>query len=439
MKTTARKTQPGCRLLWLGVFSSMPLSAFLAAPARGQVGLADEMSNESIDKARTEQAQSSDYSFKSGDFRMLLQPALSAQWNDNINLTQTDKESDFIIFPTLGVFMTYPLTERNLLQLDVTFGYSEYVQHHDLSTWYVSTGSGLSFDFYIKDVLLNVHDQISYVQNSAQNPQVAGTGSYGTFQNTAGFSADWNLKHVDLTLGYDHGINLSSSAAFDQTDYSDDSGYAKAGYKWNPKVTTGLEGSVAYTRYDQDVLNDNTYYSFGAYGTWNPDAYFQTELRGGYALGQFYQTSQQLQTSDLSSWYADLNISHQITTAIRYSIDVGHNISLGLQSDATEYSYANANVSWGITKNISLQPNFSFQYGTSGVGTTVLVPGLANPVLLHQEEIFDWYSAGLAINYGLTKRFTIGCSYQFTGRTSSIQGRGYSQNLIGIQISYHPI
>jgi hypothetical protein len=438
MKTKARKTQPGGRLLWLGICSSMPLSAFLATSARGQVGLADAMTNDSNDKARTAQAQSSQYSFKSGDLRMLLLPALSAQWNDNINTTETDRESDFIILPTLGIIAIYPLTDRNLLQINVTAGYSEYIEHPQLSSFYLSTGSGISLDFYIKDILFNVHDQFSYVQNSASNPQVTGTGNYGTFENTAGLSGDWSLKHADFTLGYDHQNTLATSAAFDQTDNATETGYARAGYKWNSKLTTGLEGTAAYTAYDQNLLNDNTSYSAGFYGTWNPDAYFQAALRGGYAIEQFEQTSTQLQTSDLGSWYVDLNITHQIIKTVSYSIDAGHNIGLGVQSDATEYTYANASVNWNFIKGFSLQPNFSFQHGTSGLGSTPLSSS-TNHNLLTQEEIYDWYVAGLSLSYNVTKRFAVSCSYQFTGRSSSLPNRGYTQNIIGIQLSYHPI
>ncbi len=370
---------------------------------------------------------------------MLVIPSLAAQWNDNINLTETGKESDFIILPTVGLFMTYPLTERNLLQINITGGYSEYVEHPHLSSWYLSTGSGLSFDFYIKDILFNIHDQVSYIQNASQNPQVAGTGSYGTFDNTAGLSGNWTLKHTDLTLGYDHQNTLSTTAAFDQTDNSTDTGYTRAGYKWNPKLTTGLEGTVAHTAYDQNALNDNTSYSAGAYGTWHPSAYFQTELRGGYTLEQFQQTSTQLQTSDLGSWYVDLNLTHHLTDTFSYYLDAGHNINPGLQSDATEYSYVNASVTWNFIRNFSLSPNFSFQHGTSGIGSTInLTPGNPNN-LLSSEEVYNWYVAGLGLNYNLTKRITVGCNYQFTGRTSSLPNRGYNQNVIGIQISYHPI
>ncbi len=111
---------------------------------------------------------------------------------------------------------------------------------------FLSTGSGLSFDFAIGDILFNLHDQFSYVQNSAQNAQVAGTGSVGTFYNTAGFSADWNLKYFDTTDGFDHQNTLATSSEFNQIDSSTETGYLREGYKVNSKLTArrGRNGRI---------------------------------------------------------------------------------------------------------------------------------------------------------------------------------------------------
>lgn len=416
----------------------MPLSAFVAAPARAQEGLADDMANETATQTRAQQAQEPDYTYKNGNFRMLVTPGLSMQWDDNINCTQTGKEDDFIVLPTVGVLMNYPLTAHNLLQVNVTGGYNEYTMHPHLSSLYLQTGSGLSFNVSVKDIVINLHDQISYVENSSQNPQVAGTGTYGTLQNDAGLSGDWSLKYFDFTVGYDHQNIESTSAEFDQTDGSTESAYIRPGYKFSPKLTAGVEGTIAYTAYDQNVLNDNTAYSAGVYATWK-SSFLQIEPRVGYTLDQFEHTSQDLQTSDLSSWYVDLNISHQITRAINYTIDAGHNISSGLQSDINEYWYANASIGWNFAPGFTLQPTFSYQHGNEGIGTTVLVPGLSNPVLLQQHEIYDWYGAGVNLSYAISKRFTVSCSYQLTERTSSIVDRGYTQNIVGIQLTFKAI
>jgi hypothetical protein len=439
MKKKARRTQMNYRYAALGIFSSVPLSFFLAAtPARAQLGLTDAMNDEAAAQARARQ-EGTQYTIKSGDFRMLLQPSLSLQFNDNINLTQSGKQDDFIILPDLGIIMSYPLSDRNLLQLDVTVGYQEYVKHSSLSSFYLQSGSQLSFDVYIKDILINLHDSISYVQNSAQNAQVAGTGTYGTFLNTAGVSAQWNLRYLDITAGFDHGNTIATSSQFSDNDNSTESGDLRLGYKWNSKLTTGVEGSIAYTGYSHAVLNNNTSYSGGLYGDWHPDEFLHVEPRIGYEEDQFANNSQDLQTSNQGSWYADLNISHQITRSINYSIDIGRNVGLGVQSDANEYWYVNSSLTWNFIRNFSFAPTVFFQHGTQGQGTTVLAPGMTNPNLLQQTEVYNWYGGSISFNYAITKRFDAGVNYTITERTSDVAGRGYTQNVIGISISYHPI
>lgn len=438
MKTKMRKRQSKCRFVALTFFSSVPLSALLTAtPARAQMGLSDDMANEAAAAARSKQEQMSDYTFKSGDFRMLLSPALNLQWNSNVNLAQTNQQSSLIILPTLGVMMNYPLTEQNLLQLNVNVGYSEYVQHSNLSSWYVQTGSGLSFNLYIKDILINLHDQISYVQNSAQNAQVAGTGSYGTFNNSVGVLASWSLKYFDLSLGFDHQNTIATSSQFNQSDNATESGYGQAGYKLNPKLTAGVEGSVASTSYSQDLLNDNTSYSAGVFADWHPDPYLHVEPRVGYTISQFQQTSQSLQTANYDSWYADLTMSHDITHSFSYAINAGRNTSLGVQSDLNVYWFVNGNVTWNFIRNFSLQPQLFFQHGQQGVGSTFLT--FPPPPNLQAPETYNWYGGGISFNYIITKRFTAGLTYGITARTSSTPGRGYTQNVVGIQITYRPI
>lgn len=441
MKTKARKRQSKCHLVARPLFSSALLlpAIFAGWSARAQEGLTDAMADEAAARVRANQEQSN-YTFRSGDFRMLMAPSLSMQWNDNINCASTGQENDFIILPTLGVVMSYPLTQRNLLQLNVTAGYSEYVKHSNLSSFYMSAGSGLSFDVYIRDIIINLHDQFSYIQNSAANPQVADTGTYGTFNNTAGLSGQWSLRTVDFTLGYDHQTSIATSSQFSSTDNSTEAAYAQAGYKLNSRLTTGGEGSFSYTAYSQNVLNDATSYSLGVYGDWHPDAFIEVEPRVGYTINQFSQTSY-LQTSDLNSWYADLLVMHKITRSLSYSIDAGRNVSGAAQASADQYWFVNAGITWSFIRNFSFQPRFSFQNGKQGAGTTVnpgFLPFLP-PSVLTQTENYDWYSASLGFAYDISQRFTVGWNYQFTKRTSSIAGRGYTQNVIGIQISYHPI
>lgn len=403
------------------------------------MGVIDQMSNESANRARTEAALNSDYTFKEGDFRMLMNGALSSRWNDNINCTETGKESDFIILPTVGVTMTYPVTTINLLQLNVTAGYSDYVSHPGLSSWYLSSGSGLSFDTFIGNSLkVNLHDQFSYEQNTSENPAVAGTGTYGTFDNSGGVIGDWTgLRNMDFTVGYDHMNTQTTSGTLSQSDDASDAGYIRAGYIVDPKLTAGAETSASYTYYAEAILGDYTSYSAGVYADWHPDKFLEVEPRVGYSINQFGQTSF-VQSSSLDSWYADLMIIHQITKWFSYSLDMGHQITPGVQSSASENYYANLGITWKFMKNFAFAPQFSYQHGIQGAGSTVLNDDNGN-LLPSNGEIYDWYSGSIGFNYAITRRFTIGVNYDLTVRTSSLSDRSYTQNVIGLQISYRPI
>ena len=446
MKKKALKTPRYYRMLMPAVCPAM-LSIFAGVtPARAQVGLTYDMTDEAAADARSQQAGMPDYTFKSGDFRMLLTPSLSLSFNDNINCTEGGKQYDIIVLPTLGVNMSYPLTKQNMLQLNVTAGYNEYTMHPSLSSWYLSSGSALSFNFYIEDVMFNVHDQFSYVQNSASTPQVAGTGIYGTFNNTAGASSEWSLtKYFSMTVGYDHANTLATSGQFNQVDGSSDTGYTRLGYNWNPAFTTGLEGTVAYTAYNNDnLLNDNTAYSAGIYADWHPDKFIHIEPRIGYSYNQFDNTSTNLQTANQGSWYGDLSITHQLTKRFSYTLSTGHNLDLGVQSDADEVWGVNGGITWKFIRNFTFSPNFFFQHGKQGVGSTSLVSvppgtGLSNVGLLTQAETYNWYGCSIGFSYAFTKRLDASFTYQITERDSNVGGRGYTQNVIGLQITYHPI
>jgi outer membrane protein assembly factor BamA len=407
------------------------LSAFLMTlSASAQEALRDSLAGDAAAETRILQQQSPSqaYTFKNGDFRMLITPALSLQWNDNVRLSHTNAQDDFIVSPTIGIATSYPLTQRNLLQLNVTLGYNDYLNHSDLSSWYLQSGSALSFDIYIKDLWINLHDQFSYVQDASLDATVANTGSYGTFQNTAGISGTWDLNDVTLALGYDHQNILSTSGQFDEINHAAELIYTRAGFKVHPKITTGFEATGTFTTYNQMVLNDNVAYTVGIYADVRPDAFFRIQPRVGYTISQFQHTSQSIQTSDQNSWYADLNITHQVTEAVSYSLDAGHEVSLGVQSDVTEDWFLRSSINWNIIRNLNVQTSFFYQHGNTGVGN----------VTGNLTETYDWYGGGLSLNYPIMKRFSLGLSYQLTLRSSTIADRGYTQNVVGLQLTYQP-
>ena len=398
--------------------------------ATAQEALRSSLAGDAAAEARNLQLQSQPYTFKAGDFKLLVTPSLELDWNDNINLSRDNTEADFILIPSIALNASYPISTYNLLNLSVAFGYDKYIEHDKLSRWYLGSGSELSFDVYVKDFWINFHDRFQYSQDAAQEAAVAGSGSgsYGTFQNTAGLSGTWDLEDVTLTLGYDHQNTRSLSSQFNQMNNSSELVVARTGLQFNPKLTVGVEGTATFTTYDQAVLNDNQQYSAGIYGDWRPGSYFSVQPRVGYTIFESGQTSSSVKGGNLASWYANLTLAHQVTDFLSYSLSAGHEITPGIQSDAIEDSYIRPSVDWNVIKDVTLQTSLFYEHGTEGGGQQASL----------LENNFDWYGGGLNLSYSLTKKVRISLNYLLTLRSSNVASREYTQNLVGLQITYTP-
>lgn len=417
---------------WLWAF---PFLAAMSASA--QQALQNSLVGNSVADARTQSLQSQDYTFKDGDFRLLITPAMSAQWNDNVFLSKTNQSDDFILSPSVGIVSSYPITQRNVLFLDINVGYSRYFNNSSLSTFDLnsSSGTGLSFDIGIKDVTLNLHDWMNYTQDASQNATVSNTGNYGTFQNTIGISATWDLNQVTLSAGYDHQNVLSTSAQFKDVNHSSEMFFVRSGLQVHPQVKVGLEATAALTTYDQAQLNNNDAYTVGPYVEFRPSSVMQVTARGGYSTYQFQQSSAYIQTSSQDSWYASLSLSHQIMDSLFYSINAGRDQQLGTQYDLSQDWYVRPSVTWKFIKGFDLNTGFFYQHGKQGQGSTGSLP---LPGSLNQEETYDWYGGDFAVQHALTSSFTLGLTYRLTIRTSNINNNDYTQNLVGLQLTYHP-
>jgi hypothetical protein len=414
----------GCRR-WLSLTAPVLLTVSLA-PA--QEALRDSLAGDAAAQARNRQQESMPYTFKSGDFKLLVTPSLNLSWNDNINLARTNVLQDFIFFPALGLNMSYPLTQRNLLQLDVTFGYQEYLEHSEYGKWYVQSGSALSYDIYVKDFWINLHDRFSYVQNPPGQAAVADTGTYGTAQNMIGFNTTWDLEDLTLRLGYDHQNYWSTSQGFNQIDHASELVVGRGGFKFHPTVTAGLEGTVSYTAYDQPMLNNNMGYSAGVFGDWQSGHYVHFQSRFGCILYQFQQTSQSIPAVNQDAWYLDLTVTHELSDVISYSFSAGHELTLGVYGDTMEDWYIRPAVNLKIMKDLTLTTSFSYQNGSQAMQIT---PGAG-------VENYDWFTWGLSLNYALIQRLKLGLTYGLTFRASNYAFREYTQNVVGLMLTYTP-
>ena len=197
-------------------------------------------------------------------------------------------------------------------------------------------------------------------------------------------------------------------------------------------------------------MNNNDNYSAGVYADWSPDAAVHVEARAGVLAYEFQQTSQAIlepqlnpitginpvtvhtngaiQTSSFDSWYASLRVAHNITKSLGYSLSAGRETQSGIESDAVSDYYARLSASWRIFKDLSLTASADYENGNQGVGN----------IRGNLTESFSWVSAGLSADYFITKKVSLGLKYRITTRSSDQYQLGYTQNLVGLLVSYHP-
>jgi hypothetical protein len=409
-------------------FALLAAVLLLTAAGRSQEALQNMRALDTAREQRREQMASENYTFKRGDFRLLATPSLGLDWNDNIRSSDLNQEADFILRPMLQLGATYPLTQVNLLTLSLGVGYDHYFDHDELSGLRIQSGSALSFDIFVKDFTINLHDQISYTRDSSQESAVANTADYGNFQNTAGISVSWLLRKATLTLGYDHVNVVSIESTFNSQDRATEMFSGRASFAVHPEVQAGFEGSASFTAYDQPTLNDNANYSAGLFAVWQPGPALRVSPRGGYTFTEFETSSTSIRTEDLSSYYYDLTVSHLITEVFNYSLSVGHEVRAGIASDVIESTYVRPGLTWHAFQRASLRFGGFYEQSQQGVGN--VSGGL--------EEDYDYYGFTAGTSWQLLEKLSLSLNYRLTVRSSDQSARDYTQNVVGLTLTYYP-
>jgi len=207
--------------LRLGVLTPIALASFFFAAGTvcGQEALRISTAGDLAEEAQKQVASSIGY------YNLLLGPVawrfssgLAMDYDDNVRLQEQNPESDFILRPNVNAQMHWPVTQVNDLNFTMTAGYSAYLQHQDLDQLYINPGSGLSFNIYSGDFVINLHDRLSITENSYQNQSANGNNNYASLQNTLGANALWDLDKALIMFGYDHADYLALNSSQGQPD-----------------------------------------------------------------------------------------------------------------------------------------------------------------------------------------------------------------------------
>lgn len=432
--------------------------AFLlfCAPAlvRSQDAIRPSLAGQAAAEARAQDIDRLPYNLMLGPTRVRVSATIGAEYNDNINLSDSgsgfvlipgsmprsfifvnsDKEDDFIIKPQLNVDVLWPVTELNTFRLDLGIGYAFYLDHSDANTdaILVSPGSQLAFDIFVGDFRINFHDRPLVQQDPIAEVALSNVTNYGRFENTGGVSVLWDLNKVLVTVGYDHYNYISLVDEFDYLDRRAEEFSGSVQFMVASTTGIGVEGYCVLTDYDKHVLNDSTDYAVGGFIETQLTNNLKLRAAGGCQWIDFDSSMDRLTIGgtptvfsdhgSITDYYANILLTHRLNAIIKQTISAGHENQLGVNSNSIRLNYIRHTISWNIIRNTLVGTEFFYEDANESGGFI--------------DENSQRFGGAITVGYQLTPHITLGARYQYTQKDSDVVLRDYDQNRVSVDGTY---
>jgi len=416
----------------------------LATGARGQETVRMSEAGAAAAEARQKAATTAGYyNLQLGPTTWTFTGGLGVEYNSNVYSSESDPQGDLIFRPQINTRMLWPVSDVNSINLTLGGGYSAYLDHSSLDRFFINPGSELSFDLYIGDFWINLHDRFSITEDTYQDPSVAGYGNYSQLQNALGVTAVWDLNKGMVKAGYDHvnyeslsGANNSSSQYY---YYGSWSGYsevfsASAGYTLKPGKLLGVElgdSLMTYTTSNLVYTTTGTNTTYPNANQWNVGGFYDTKMseyihciaHAGYTLYSPETSGTSTTSGDQGGVYVQLDFTHRVNPHLTYSLSGGRTFNISFNGGAIDRYFASGQLNWRVFEKLTLGTSFSYEHGSQ------LVTG---------GEIYDQYGPGISLSRPITAtaKLTTSLGYQFYWRDSNWAGRNYLVSVVSLNMNY---
>ncbi|MBV9275922.1 MAG: hypothetical protein JO333_18660 [Verrucomicrobia bacterium] len=369
----------------------------------------------------------SDYNLRLGPVLLDLSASTEIEYNDNINLSDHAKTGDWIFLPQVNLNMDWQATAVNELRLDLGFGYEAYLNHSNLNsdTLLIAPDSLLSFDVYVGDFRFNFHDRLSIQQNPVDTIELSNVARFGRLENSAGVSAVWDLNQVKIMGSYDHYLFDSLDSTFDYLSRSEEQFLFSVDVNLNRTTTIGVRGTAALIDYNSNtVFNDASQFSVGPFLEMYLTPYTRIRASAGYEGLYFHGNAAGQPNSPYSGGFAYLDVVQRLNRYFTQYLNIGYDTELGVTTQYQRTAYARYTVEWRVNSRLNVAVQGFYEHANeseSGFG----------------QEHPSLYGGSIFLSTRLATRMTVGFGYLYTGRTSNLPDRSYSQNQFIFRIGYN--
>jgi hypothetical protein len=371
---------------------------------------------------------------KLGALNFKANTSLELSYNDNISLSETAPDSDFIIKPGVGFDASMQLTPLNGIKGSLSFAYEKHISHPELDTFgqgrgadfpLLNPGSGLDFTFYTSGIIFTIYTRPIIEQDPVSIPQLSNVTSFRRLSNDAGLTMETDLNKIFVNFGYNHHSFESFEDRFNFLDHTAESFNATVGLRVNPRLNTGLLSSFTLTSYGERIQNDSTSKSVGAFASMTVSDFvsvganvsFQTtSFDNNGSIGDSNSTIGD--TADFNSIVYSLSVQNQLNRYMNHSVQVSRFTTLGVGSNFTDIHKVSYYVSADVIRNVTTTLNYN-----------LFMTGDSNP---HVGEEADQHSIEPIFLYQPHEHFNVKLTYRHTIKSSGRAGNSYTQNLVSV-------
>jgi opacity protein-like surface antigen len=365
------------------------------------------------------------YNLMIGPIRFSAAAGVGLEWNDNITLSDNDRQSDFIFRPSLNIDSNWQITELNTLRFSIGASYAKYFKHSEFDSRSVllSPNTELAFTVHVGQVAITLRDRFSYQEDPYDLPVLSDVANYRRFENLASIQADWQAtESLKISTGYSHYNFWSRDDEFSQLDRAIDTVYVRPSLQLTPAIEVGVNGSVSWVRFKEDVQNDGQNYMIGPFATIAFSESLSLYVEGGLQRFNFDDGGAILDTDDSSTWYLKSILNHKLSDYFVHRVAFSKTTEVGFNTNYYELYHAEYAADWKLTPSFSVDPTAFYEhYETSGVS-----PEEANR-----------YGAAVGLRYVLTPSITMGADYRFILKDSNIEDADYRQNMVLLSLYYN--
>ena len=373
------------------------------------------------------------YNFRLGLVDFVVAAGIGVEFNDNITLASSNEISDIIIRPEINIEGVLRVSELNTLRFGLGLGYAKYVDHSEFDSdgVIISPTSALVWSIKSGSVTFTVRERLSYQEDPFALATLSNAATFKRWENQAGFEIDWDAtEYARVSVGFDRFDLWAKDDSFTSQDRSINTVFLRPSVDVSPRLTVGLNGSVSWTSYKENIQADGQTILVGPFMQVKVSDVTDFYAEVGWQQSSFDgATIQQLETRDANgaivnpllvdtddsqSLYFKAQISNRPSENFRHSFTASRTSENGLGSNFYDLYHFEYSADWLIRENTSITPVVFYEtYKTSG----------------NLQEDASRMGLALGIHHMLSNSLTIGLDYRFLTKDSNRPDADYKQNL----------